>query len=212
MYVCTLFSRNICASRCIITSIVQRQTFDSGYLRRLAQSDPETERDFAEYFSELLALKLRSRLRSPDAIADVIQETFLRVYRALRQGDIVTPEALGGYVNAICNNVLFEMYRQQSRIADPPSDGASEEARPDTVLATEQECREVRRVLESIPEKDRQILRAVFFEERNKEEICRTLGIERDYLRVLVHRAKSRFRDDWLKRFATKSSSASPLG
>jgi RNA polymerase sigma-70 factor, ECF subfamily len=212
VYVCTLFGRNICASRCIITSIVQRQTFDSGYLRRLAQSDPETERDFAEYFSELLALKLRSRLRSPDAIADVIQETFLRVYRALRQGDIVTPEALGGYVNAICNNVLFEMYRQQSRIADPPSDGPSDDPRPDTVLASEQECREVRRVLESIPEKDRQILRAVFFEERNKEEICRTLGIERDYLRVLVHRAKSRFRDDWLKRFATKSSSASPLG
>jgi RNA polymerase sigma-70 factor, ECF subfamily len=191
---------------------VQRQTFDSEYIRRLAQSDPETERDFAEYFGELLALKLRSRLRSPDTIEDVIQETFLRVYRALRQDDIVTPEALGGFVNATCNYVLFEIYRQQSRIGDPPLDGASDEAGPDALIAAEQECREVRRILAGIPEKDRQILRAVFFEERDKREICRTMGIDRDYLRVLVHRAKSRFRDDWLKRFATKSSSASPLG
>src|SRR5262245_8229184 len=81
------FYRNICISRCIIACIVQRQTFDSEYIRRLTQSDPETERDFAEYFGELLALKLRSRLRSPDAISDVIQETFLRVYRALRKGE-----------------------------------------------------------------------------------------------------------------------------
>jgi RNA polymerase sigma-70 factor (ECF subfamily) len=80
------------------------------------------------------------------------------------------------------------------------------------VIATEQECREVRRILAGIPEKDRQILHAVFFEERDKREICRTMGVDGDYLRVLLHRAKSRFRGHWLKRFATKSSSASPLG
>src|SRR5215472_16523571 len=51
------------APRCIITIIVQRQSFDADYVQRLSQSDPATERDFVAYFSELLAIKLRSRLR-----------------------------------------------------------------------------------------------------------------------------------------------------
>jgi RNA polymerase sigma-70 factor, ECF subfamily len=207
----TLFARNICTLRCIIASIVQRQAFDAGYLQRLAQSDPETERDFTEYFSELLTLKLRSRLRSADAIADVIQETFLRVFHALRQRRIDTPEALGAFVNSTCNNVLFEVYRHESRITEPPAEEASSEAGPDAVLASEEQRRDVLQILSAMPDKDRQILRSLFFDEREKNEICRNLGVDRGYLRVLVHRAKSRFRDDWLKRFATKSTSTSPL-
>jgi RNA polymerase sigma-70 factor (ECF subfamily) len=43
-------------------------------------------------------------------------------------------------------------------------------------------------------ERDRTILRAIFFEEQPKEEVCRRFGITRDYLRVLIHRAKEKFR------------------
>src|SRR5690349_8833356 len=53
-----------CSLRSIITGIVQRQAFDSDYVQRLAHSDEETERDFSVYFGDLLAIKLRSRLRS----------------------------------------------------------------------------------------------------------------------------------------------------
>jgi len=42
--------------------------------------------------------------------------------------------------------------------------------------------------------RDQQVLRAVFFEERDKEDICRELGVDRGYLRVLLHRAKANFR------------------
>ena len=44
------------------------------------------------------------------------------------------------------------------------------------------------------PPKDRDVLRALFFEECDKDEICRRFKVDRDYLRVLVHRAKARFR------------------
>ena len=102
--------------RCIIAVIVQRQSFDAEYVRRLAHSDPETERDFVAYFGELLAIKLRSRLRAPEQIQDVIQETFLRVLRTLRQSGIESPEALGSFVNSVCTNVLFEVYRAQASV------------------------------------------------------------------------------------------------
>ena len=64
---------------------MERQTFDSEYVRRLIDGDHETERNFVDYFDELLTLKLRSRLRSPELVQDVKQETFLRVLNTLRQ-------------------------------------------------------------------------------------------------------------------------------
>ena len=67
------------------------------------------------YFSELIQLKLRSRLHSPQAIEDVRQETFSRVFAALRGGKIRQPDRLGAFVNSMCNNVLLEHYRASSR-------------------------------------------------------------------------------------------------
>jgi RNA polymerase sigma-70 factor (ECF subfamily) len=196
--------------RCIITVIVQRQSFDAEYVRRLAHSDPETERDFVAYFGELLAIKLRSRLRASEQIQDVIQETFLRVLRTLRQSGIDNPEALGSFVNSVCTNVLFEVYRAQSRVADPVEDRESGETPADTAMADEEVRTQVRSVLSELPEKDRKILRWLFFDERDKGDVCRTLQVDREYLRVLVHRAKQRFRTDYLRRVATKTSRATP--
>jgi RNA polymerase sigma-70 factor, ECF subfamily len=45
-----------------------------------------------------------------------------------------------------------------------------------------------------LSEKDRRLLRAIFFEEKDKAEICHEFGVDRDYLRVLLHRAKQSFR------------------
>ena len=39
----------------------------------------------------------------------------------------------------------------------------------------------------------------LFVEERDKDDICRSLQIDRGYLRVLLHRAKQRFRAAFLK-------------
>jgi RNA polymerase sigma-70 factor (ECF subfamily) len=38
-------------------------------------------------------------------------------------------------------------------------------------------------------------------EERDKDEVCTELGLSREYLRVLVHRAKRSFKSFYLKRF-----------
>jgi RNA polymerase sigma-70 factor (ECF subfamily) len=190
---------------------VQRQTFDNGYLLRLAQSDPETERDFVGYFGELLAIKLRSRLRASDHIDDVIQETFLRVLRTVRENSIENAEALGAFVNTVCNNVLFELYRQQSRLAEAPEDRASDATPAERELLNAEERSSVHRVLAELPEKDRELLMAVFIEEKEKEAVCRSLGVDREYLRVLLHRAKKRFRADWIKQIATIGGRKTPL-
>jgi RNA polymerase sigma-70 factor, ECF subfamily len=195
-----------------MTNIVQRQSFDADYVQRLINSDSATEQAFVAYFSELLSIKLRSRLRSPELIQDVTQETFLRVLKTLRQSGIENPGALGAFVNSVCNNVLFETYRANTRSGDPLEERASEDPAADTTMVEEEERTQIRSVLSELPEKDRKILRWLFFEERDKSEVCRVLQVDREYLRVLVHRAKQRFRTDYLRRVATKVNRATPMG
>jgi RNA polymerase sigma-70 factor (ECF subfamily) len=48
-------------------------------------------------------------------------------------------------------------------------------------------------------------LQAVFLEERDKDEVCTELGVDRDYLRVLLHRAKGSFRTIYSKRVGAKA-------
>jgi RNA polymerase sigma-70 factor, ECF subfamily len=58
----------------------------------------------------------------------------------------------------------------------------------------------VRAVLEELNPKDRNLLRAVFLEERDKGKVCEEIGVEGDYLRVLLHRARARFKQALLKK------------
>ena len=191
---------------------MQRQAFDPGYVQRLAQFDPETQRDFAAYFGELLTLKLRPRLRYDDLIREVIQETFVRVLRVLRDGGIESPEALGSFVNSVCNNVLFEVYRGQTKFTQEVTEQLSPEAPAEQEMVSAEERCQVHEALAELSEKDRIILCGVFIEDREKDDLCNSLGIDREYLRVLLHRAKRRFRAIWVKRFETKTARSSPIG
>ncbi len=180
-----------------------RHEFDRRYLDRLAAGDPETESHFNRYFRELLLIKLRSRLRSSALVEDAIQETFLRVLRAVRQpGGIQSPGGFGSFVNSVCNNVLFEMYRSHSRVDSLGEDTGSQirdtHASAEESVAVDEERAIVRKVLATLPQKEKQLLEWLFFEERDKDEICQTLGIDRNYLRVLLHRAKQRFKTEYV--------------
>jgi RNA polymerase sigma-70 factor, ECF subfamily len=176
---------------------VEFQSFDAGYLERLAARDPVGERHFHDYFSELIRIKLRSRQFAPHAIDDIRQETFLRVLQAVRREGIRDPQRIGAFVNSTCNFVAMEYGRSGARYKVPDTDVPEvRDEHPDSeraMLAVEEQ-KQVRTILEKIPDKDRRLLSAVFLEERSSEEICRQFGIEANYLRVLLFRARTRFR------------------
>ncbi len=183
---------------------MQFQTFDEAYVERLREGDFRTQEHFVAYFSELIQLKLRSRLHSPQAIEDVRQETFARVFAALRsEGRIRQPERLGAFVNSLCNNVLLEYYRASQRDTSLEDEEDQDFPAKDVdifgAVAAKQMGEKVREILEELPERDRRLLREIFIEERDKDEVCRDFGVDRDYLRVLLHRAKLSFKSLYLK-------------
>ena len=187
---------------------MQLQSFDESYVERLRAGDFRTQEHFVAYFSELIQLKLRSRVHSPQAIEDIRQETFTRVFVALRSGKLRQPDRLGAFVNSMCNNVLLEHYRSSSR--DSSLEDEEQKDFPAVTvdvlgaIAAQQTGEKIREILEEMSEKDRRLLREVFLEEQDKDEVCRDFGVDRDYLRVLLHRAKQSFKSLYLKNMAER--------
>jgi RNA polymerase sigma-70 factor (ECF subfamily) len=178
---------------------LEHAEFDAGYLARLKDGDAGTEEHFTAYFSNVIWLKLRHRVRARHLIDEIRQETFTRVLNYLKSGKAIAyPERFGGFVLSVCNNVMLEVLRGESQ--QRPASGKNEEPRDDRVkveddIVTGERKRMVREVLAELPEKDRALLRMVFLEEGDREAISRHFQVDTDYLRVLLHRAKERFRE-----------------
>jgi RNA polymerase sigma-70 factor (ECF subfamily) len=191
---------------------MQFHSFDEQYLSQLAAGDFKTQQHFVAYFSELINLRLHQRLGSRQEVDDARQETFTRVFAMLRKGGLRQPERLGAFVNSICNNVLLEHYRAalgapaeevgESEIPDPTDPGAG----PEAALAARQMTQQIREVIQELPERDRRLIREIFLEERDKDEVCRDLGVDREHLRILLHRVKKSFKSLYAKRMAAQVS------
>jgi DNA-directed RNA polymerase specialized sigma24 family protein len=57
----------------------------------------------------------------------------------------------------------------------------------------------VRNVLASISPRNRELLAAIFLDERSVEQVCQQFGVERDYLRVLLFRARAQLKRELKK-------------
>lgn len=192
---------------------MQFYAFDASYVDRLRSGDVPTEEHFVGYFSELIWLKLRSRLNSKEAMEDVRQETFARVLGLLRsEGGIRQPDRLGAFVNSTCNHVLLEHYRSKSKNESTIDDEGetvfvNREPSALSLLETKDTERVVRQILNELTERDRRLLEAVLLEERDKDEVCAELGVTREYLRVMVHRAKQSFKSLYVQYLGEKRTS-----
>ena len=177
--------------------------FDKFYVDRLRDGDPSTEQHFVSYFGQLLGIMLRARYLSPERIDDVRQETFRRVIATLRRDSGVRqPERFGAFVNSICKNVLRENSRDWNRTQTLQEDHLE---LPDKIVDLErglisaETAKKVREILSEMKPRDRNLLAAIFLEEKDKDEVCQEFGLDREYLRVLLHRAKQSFKSLYLK-------------
>lgn len=178
-------------------------SFDEDYLRRLGAHDPATEAHFVAYFSERLRITLRARGIDSQTIEDVRQETFCRVWVAIQSGSVNNAQGFGAYVHAVCKNVLSESRRLQIRNQHDSLDGTDvvdQQLSLEELMQQSENSALVRAILAELPERDQHLLQARFFEERENEDVCGDFGVDRDYLRVLFHRAIQKFGERYKKK------------
>jgi RNA polymerase sigma-70 factor (ECF subfamily) len=186
--------------------------FDDTYLRALKDRDQDTENHLVSYFSRPVQLKLRARLRSPELVQDARQETFLRVFSYFRMGKTLdNPASLPGFVHTVCHNVALELLRghlRHDQMAENAPEPADSSPGPEDQMVTAERKQIVRRLLGELAEKDRELLRRVLLEEEDKDAVCREFRVDRGYLRVLLHRARLRFKAALLQSQAGGSQAA----
>jgi RNA polymerase sigma-70 factor, ECF subfamily len=175
---------------------VELYPFDAEYLRLLRDQDPATQTHFVSYFSQRFTIKLRCRGFTSPTLEDVSQETFYRVLIAVQNGSVQSAEKFGAYVSAVCDNVILEKYREFARNQHLDLDGMDIPDRTTNLEAAvlrREEKKIVAEVLEQLSAKKRNLLRALLYEQLDREQMCERFGVNSDYLRVLLFRAKEDF-------------------
>jgi RNA polymerase sigma-70 factor (ECF subfamily) len=153
---------------------------------------------------EKLRLKLRFKVcyevgfACPD-VDDIVQETIARFLVASQEEKIRNTEAAGAFLNGVCRNVISE-YRRRALRDEPMPDVVPE---PPVKALPEIDLLEIRQViargLAQLPHRDRRILRAFYLEEKTKEEILKQTGLTDQNFRVILFRAKEKFRAIYLE-------------
>ena len=167
-----------------MTSQLQPTSFNGG------QFAPEE----LEQLKRRLLFKIRRHvgLFCPD-VPDLLQETFARFIAALNTGALRHPDRVGGFINGICTNVIHEYRRNLWREVEYDATAQEDRAIPpdaeNGVVAAE-----VRAVLLQLPDRDARVLGDFYLSGKTREEICRELGLTNDQFRVVLFRAKARFR------------------
>jgi RNA polymerase sigma-70 factor (ECF subfamily) len=159
---------------------------------------------------ETLKLKLRYKVRyhlgsfCPD-VDDIVQESLVRFLRAEQAGKIERPESPGAFLNGVCNNVILE-YRRRLWRAGESSEELPERPNPGLSEAEDLELRDaVNAALSQLGLRDCRILTDIFLVGRSPEEVCAENGFAESHLKVVLFRAKARFRKIYTMKPASRT-------
>ncbi|HET8774174.1 MAG TPA: sigma-70 family RNA polymerase sigma factor [Thermoanaerobaculia bacterium] len=172
--------------------------FDDDYVRRLREDDPWTTRHFVRYFGPILTIKMRQRLRA-DLVDDGKQIVYVRVLEAVKAGKIRDGNAFGAFVSRTGDFVVHELLRTDGR-TDPLEDQHLDIPSPhsaDELLIDHETQERVYKTLAELTDRDRKLLVRSLLQEDTTAELCERFQVEPEYLRVLLFRARQRFKSHY---------------
>ena len=156
----------------------------------------EAEGELVRRFHYRVFLIAYVRTGDPEAARDLAQETMLAVIRNLRDGRLLDPERLPGYVCGTARNLIANHMRTRSR--QPTSGTALEDLpAPNCEVEVEQSERQflARRAISRLQPADRLILLLTLVDGLKPAEIGERLGLSSEVVRKRKSRALERVRE-----------------
>lgn len=165
----------------------------------------------SRYRSELHRY-LQRFLGSSAAADDVFQETFLQIHLSAASFDVT--RRLRPWLYTIASNKARDWYRHHRRRATisldkPMGHGENEftlldvvssaDPLPGASITRQEESRQVKQVVDSLPELHREILLMAYFQRFSYQHISETLGIPLGTVKSRLHSAVAHFADRWAR-------------
>ncbi|BFO21580.1 RNA polymerase sigma factor [Streptomyces sp. KM77-8] len=175
---------------------------DAALLRAVAGGDPTALSALYDRHAGWLYARLSRRCGDPETVREVLQDTFVTVWRS---ADSHRGEQAGGWLWTIAARRLVDTYRVQERAArlrtapmeeagdGLPPDGAAAPSAEDRVLAG-LEYGDVGTALGRISPELREVLRATVVDGLSTREAARLLGIPEGTVKSRAMRARAELR------------------
>ncbi|WIM96350.1 RNA polymerase sigma factor [Actinoplanes oblitus] len=166
-------------------------------VRRTAAGDRRAFDELYRRTSPWLAVRLRRRCADDDVVADVMQETYLAVWRAA--GDFAgsaTDGSAVGWLWTIAANRLVDAFRRRARQEKVPAahTATTVPAAEDEVMAA-RVGHELEQALLTLPPDVRQVLRAMVLDGLSVRETSLLLGVPEGTVKSRARRARLALRE-----------------
>jgi RNA polymerase sigma factor (sigma-70 family) len=191
---------NRCGGRVVLPDV--RRSLDAAdeedLVRRTAAGDRRAFDELYRRTSPWLAVRLRRRCADDDVVAEVLQETYLAVWRAA--GSFAGSAASGsavGWLWTIAANRLVDAFRRRARHAQVPAVPLAETVAP----AAEEEVmagrvgQELEQALLTLPSELRQVLRAMVLDGLSVRETSLLLSVPEGTVKSRARRARIALRE-----------------
>ncbi|MCG6117899.1 MAG: sigma-70 family RNA polymerase sigma factor [Aquimonas sp.] len=168
----------------------------------IASGDRDAERAFVERYQRgVRALVVRACRPGDPVVEDIVQDVLMTVLGRLRAGALVDANALPAYLQATIAHASSAEYRRR-KLRGETLPVEQLEGLPDLDpgplegLHRSHLRQAVAALIEALPvARDREVLRGFYLEERERDELCRMLGIDEPHFRRVLHRARERLRE-----------------
>lgn len=158
------------------------------------------KRDLLPYSDKLFRLAMRITLDRAEA-EDIAEEALLRVWQ--RRDELPEIENMEVYLLTICRRLALDHVEkkesQNVSIETHPTDATDLSASPLEQLANEDRLRWVRKIIDSLPEKQRAVIQLRDIEEKSVKETAEIMGISPEDVKTSHHRARRTIKEKLLQ-------------
>jgi RNA polymerase sigma-70 factor, ECF subfamily len=167
-------------------------------VRRVKAGESEGLEQLYRLFARGIRFHLCRQLGSRE-LDDRVHDTFLVVVQAVQKGDLREPERLMGFVRTIVRRqvagyISTNVNQRREHVDLDTGVRVTDLGRnPEESVVTAQQRQLVRRVLDRLNQRDREILTRFYLYEQTQEQICDEMSLTETQFRLLKSRAKTRF-------------------
>jgi RNA polymerase sigma-70 factor, ECF subfamily len=170
---------------------------DPTWLRRCATGEPTACRELVERHSRMAGTIILRTLGRPDGVEDLLQETFLRVFRSLPEFE--GRAKLSTWICTIAQRLaLDELRRRRRRPMTTGGDEADEPPDPQDLEADAAQAQSdalVRRALATLPDKYRLPIVHATIDGLDYDTIATVLNMPIGTIKTNIHRGKLMLRE-----------------